>query len=86
MKGAFEGKVIDRRGDEDLAPCRGDVQLGQQLPGEGICADQQLGGDQWKGMLGMQHQMSVDLFISGDLYIVEHGDIHGLDEAQQGLA
>src|SRR5262249_14593566 len=86
VEGPFERQSVDRRGDEHLAACRRDIELWEQLAREGVRRDEQLRSDEREILARMEQQVTIYFFIAGDLDIIEHGDAHRLDEAEEGLA
>src|SRR5580658_7478622 len=71
MECAFEWQPVDWGGDEDLAPGGSNIQLGEELAGKGVGADEQLAGNEREGVLTVQQQMAVNFFVAADVDVVE---------------
>lgn len=87
VESAFEGQFFDRRGEEDLTAGGDDIEVGEELFCECVCADEQLGCVEGEtGDLGMDRDVLVVFFPAGDLDAIEDGDADGLDDLQERLA
>lgn len=86
VEGALEGQSVDGAGDEHLAAGGGNVELWEQLAGEGVRCDEQLGAEQREVVLGVEKDLAMHFLIASDLDVIENGDAHGLHETEEGLA